>query len=87
MQSETFQPETYFCRQCYVETKTTNPACPECGIKMKTLSEMKTLGKLLAVLGSLLTVILGMCLLLFLGALLFGKFTANQFSVFAGASA
>ena len=83
-QSETFQPETYFCQQCYIETKTTNPECPQCGIKMKTHSQMKSLGVLFAILGIILSLCLGLCVLLFLAVLLFGELPANKFSACAG---
>lgn len=82
MQDETFHKEIYFCQQCYTETEAYNPECPQCGIKMKTRSQMQSLGIVFVLLGVVLTSILGLCDLLFIGILIFGKLSSEKFPAF-----
>lgn len=82
MQDETFHKEIYFCQQCYIETESYNPECPQCGIKMKTRSQMQSLGIVFVLLGVVLTSILGLCDLLFIGILIFGKLSSEKFPAF-----
>lgn len=73
MQNESIQPENYFCRKCYTETRATNPECPHCGKKMQTQSHVKSLGKVLVVLGIFIALVCGLGFLLVTALLLFKK--------------
>ena len=85
MQSEIVQPEIYFCRKCYIETRATNPECPQCGRKMQTQSQIKSLGLLLVILGVLIALGCGLGVLAVAAVLFFGKLDSKDFLMaFAG---
>lgn len=73
MQADMIQPEIYFCRKCYAEMTAINPECPKCGKKMQTQSQIKSLGKLLIILGILISLGCGLGVLASIAILLFGE--------------
>lgn len=73
MQAEIVQPQIYFCRTCDKERQTINPECLQCGKTMQTQSQIKSLGKLLVILGIVITLLCGLGFLLALAILLFAK--------------
>lgn len=77
MQTETLQTEIYWCQICQTETTTANPTCPKCGIRMKTQSTVKSVGKVLIFLGIILVLISGLGILVISAVLLFVKIPDN----------
>ncbi len=73
METNQIQTETYYCRKCSNEVETNNSVCPQCGRKMQTQTQIKGLGKLLVILGVLITLGCGLFVLAAFAILLFGK--------------
>jgi len=73
MEANQIQTETYYCRKCSNEIETNNPICPQCGRKMQTQTQIKSLGKLLVILGIFITLGSALFVLVALAILSFGK--------------
>lgn len=73
MQANIVQPQIYWCRKCQSETMTANPNCQKCGNKMQTQSTVKSLGKVLIILGIMLVLFSGLGVLIIIAVLLFAK--------------
>ncbi len=80
-QNEVLQAEIYFCRKCYKETQTTNPDCSQCGRKMQTRTQIKSLGKLLIVLGIVISFCSGVFVAGLLAVLLFAEVKEEDISM------
>ena len=78
IQSETVQPEIYWCRKCEAETLTANPTCPKCGRKMQTQSTVKGLGKLLIGCGVIITLGSGLGVVVSILVLFFAKLKEHE---------
>lgn len=72
-QSENDQPRIYYCRKCYIETRDTKLECPKCGKKMNTQSHIKSLGQLMIVLGTMLSLCFALGVLGVISVLLFAE--------------
>lgn len=73
MTNEIAENEIYWCRKCQSETMTANPTCPKCGRKMQTQATVKSLGKILIILGIILVICSGLGVLITIAVLLFAK--------------
>lgn len=78
MEAELGQTQIYWCRKCQSETLIANPNCPNCGRKMQTKSQIKSLGKLLVVLGVLIVGGSGLGVLASIAILLFAKLPEKE---------
>ena len=81
IQSETVRPEFYFYRKCYQERQATNPECPQCGRKMQTRSQIKSLGLILIILGILISLGFGLGVLIVIAVLFFGKLNDKDVAI------
>ncbi len=73
MEVDLGQTQIYWCRKCQSEALIANANCPNCGRKMQTKSQIKSLGKLLVFLGVLIVVGSGLGVLASIAILLFAK--------------
>ncbi|CAN5539533.1 hypothetical protein BH18ACI1_BH18ACI1_15840 [soil metagenome] len=73
MEANQIQLESYYCRKCHSEIETNNPICPQCGRKMQIQSQIKGLGKVLVILGIVISLGSGLFVLGALAILLFAK--------------